>query len=462
MNTSKILFLLFLLPFLLGSCEKDDNHSEDDELATRMNQFIRSNLSTFYLWHDEIPDIKPESEKDPKEYFKALLSSKDKWSLITDDVDEFLDEMEGTGETYGYGLAYGQFSNSKECFAVVQYVYPGSPAAEKLKRGDIIVKLNSQNLTEDDLNKLTKPGTLRLGLGKREGNAIGSTGQTVTITSRKMDTDPILITKLFELGNHKIGYLMYTLFSKTFNSSIAKAFNEFKEAGITDLVLDLRYNHGGDDEASTFLCSAIVPKEKAIEGTLLSKETWNTPCQKIFESDPQYDGLLNRFFVETNCNLDLPSKKIYILTTRETISASEYTIACLKAFMDVELVGTQTYGKYVTMYSFSPQYEENGKMVADEELANWLIFPVCSRFSNINGYPSSLEGMIPQHEVNEDLFNGIQLGDANEPLLAEALALISGTQRRQAKGRSIETAPAFNMLPKSFNDIKSNRIIHVK
>ena len=64
---------------------------------------------------------------------------------------------------------------------------------------------------------------------------------------------------------------MYTLFSKTFNSSIAKAFNEFKEAGITDLVLDLRYNHGGDDEASTFLCSAIVPKEKAIDGTLLAK-----------------------------------------------------------------------------------------------------------------------------------------------------------------------------------------------
>ena len=259
MNTSKILFSLFLVLSLLVSCEKDNNHSEDDELATRMNQFIQSNLSTFYLWYDEIPDIKPESEKDPKEYFKALLSSKDKWSLITDDVDEFLDEMEGTGETYGYGLAYGQFSNSKECFAVVQYVYPGSPAAEKLKRGDIIVKLNSQNLTEDDLNKLTKPGTLRLGLGKREGNAIGSTGQTVTITSRKMDMDPILITKLFELGNHKIGYLMYTLFSKTFNSSIAKAFNEFKEAGITDLVLDLRYNHGGDDEASTFLCSAIVP-----------------------------------------------------------------------------------------------------------------------------------------------------------------------------------------------------------
>ncbi|MFR1241147.1 MAG: hypothetical protein ACLSDJ_08450 [Butyricimonas faecihominis] len=166
--------------------------------------------------------------------------------------------------------------------------------------------------------------------------------------------------------------------------------------------------------------------------------------------------------METNCNLDLPSQKVYILTSGETVSASEYTIACLKAFMDVELVGTKTYGKYVTMYAFSPQYEENGKLVADKELANWLIFPVCSRFTNIDGYPNSLEGMTPQHEVKEDLFNGIQLGDENEPLLAEALALISGTRRMQVKSRSIDTSPVFNMLPKTSNDIKSNRIIHVK
>ena len=129
MNTSKILFSLFLVLSLLVSCEKDNNHSEDNELATRMNQFIQNNLSTFYLWYDEIPDIKPESEKDPKEYFKALLSSKDKWSLITDDANGLLEEMAGTGETYGYGLAYGRFKDSDKCFAVVQYVYPGSPAA---------------------------------------------------------------------------------------------------------------------------------------------------------------------------------------------------------------------------------------------------------------------------------------------------------------------------------------------
>ena len=166
MNTSKILFSLFLVLSLLVSCEKDNNHSEDNELATRMNQFIQNNLSTFYLWYDEIPDIKPESEKDPKEYFKALLSSKDKWSLITDDANGLLEEMAGTGETYGYGLAYGRFKDSDKCFAVVQYVYPGSPAAEKLKRGDIILELNSQSFTESDLSKLTNPGTLNLEIGR--------------------------------------------------------------------------------------------------------------------------------------------------------------------------------------------------------------------------------------------------------------------------------------------------------
>ena len=203
MNTSKILFSLFLVLSLLVSCEKDNNHSEDNELATRMNQFIQNNLSTFYLWYDEIPDIKPESEKDPKEYFKALLSSKDKWSLITDDANGLLEEMAGTGETYGYGLAYGRFKDSDKCFAVVQYVYPGSPAAEKLKRGDIIVELNSQSFTESDLSKLTNPGTLNLGMGKQKGDAIAPSGKTVTITSRKMDADPVLITKLFERGNTK-------------------------------------------------------------------------------------------------------------------------------------------------------------------------------------------------------------------------------------------------------------------
>lgn len=69
-------------------------------------------------------------KKTRKNISRSSFPPKNKWSLITDDANGLLEEMAGTGETYGYGLAYGRFKDSDKCFAIVQYVYPGSPAAE--------------------------------------------------------------------------------------------------------------------------------------------------------------------------------------------------------------------------------------------------------------------------------------------------------------------------------------------
>lgn len=466
MNTLKKLLLALTCLSLFTACNKDD--SQDEELPLRMNQFIQNCLSTFYFWNDQMPNLSPESVNDPNKYFKQLLFKDDKWSLITDDVDGLMAELAGTNETYGYELAGGQFKDSKQCFAIVLYTYPGSPARKFLDRGDAITQINWKNITEDDFPEFDKLGTITLGIAKVQGNTIGPVERIVTLESKVMDSDPVLVSQFFEKGAHKIGYLMYTSFTSNFNSSLEKTFNEFKAKGITDLILDLRYNHGGDDQAAAFLCSAIAPKDKAVKGALLSKERWNTACQQVFENDPQYDELLNRYFIDVNCNLDLPSKKVYILTSHETASASEYTIASLKAFMDVTLVGTRTYGKYFTMYSFAPQYEENGKIVQDKELANWLIFPVCSRFTNINGYPDFSNGLEPDVYVEDDPFNGIGLGWQNEPLLAKAIALISGENPMPIKAqndiiaRGKNTASSFIMLPKTLNDIKDNRVIYMK
>lgn len=466
MNTLKKLLLVLMCLSLFTACNKDD--SQNEKLSLRMNQFIRDCLSTFYFWNDKIPNLSPESVNDPNKYFKQLLFKDDKWSLITDDVDGLMAELAGTGETYGYELAGRQFINSKQCFAIVLYTHPGSPAHKSLNRGDVILQINWKDITEDDLPKFDEHGKLTLGIAKAQGNTIGPVEKVVFLESKVMDTDPVLVTQFFDKGAHKIGYLMYTSFTSNFNSSLEKAFNEFKAKGITDLVLDLRYNHGGDSDAAAFLCSAIAPKDKAVKGALLSKERWNTVCQQAFENDPAYDQFLNRYFIDVNCNLDLPSKKVYILTSQQTASASEYTIACLKAFMDVTLIGTKTYGKYFTMYSFAPQVEENGKMVQDKELANWLIFPVCSRFTNIDGYPNLLDGMKPDIEVEDNPLNGIELGWQNEPLLAKAIALIRGENPEPMKAkndniaRENETEASFIMLPKTLNDIMDNHIINIK
>ncbi len=53
------------------------------------------------------------------------------------------------------------------------------------------------------------------------------------------------------------------------------------------------------------------PKKKAIEGTLLSKETWNTLAKRYFWKWSPIRWFTNRFFVETNCNLVYLPKNIY-------------------------------------------------------------------------------------------------------------------------------------------------------
>lgn len=464
MNGVKKFMYLFVLLSAFIACKDDDDNkiTKEEELTLRVNQFIHDEMSTFYLWNEEMPNIDYQKEKNTIDYFNKLLFAKDSFSIITDDAQGLIESLNNTNETFGYSLAYYGVGDNKYC-AVVKYVYPGSPAEGKLKRGDIILKINYSYITEDNIDKLTQNGTIYLSKGiLEEMNIKDDNNAPITLTSKKMETNPILINKVIEKGNHKIGYLMYTDFTANFNNSLEEAFNDFKTRGITDLVLDLRYNHGGDDEASIVMCSAIAPKDKAINGAVLSHEKWNSQCQKVFESDSRYNEQIHRYFRQVDCNLDLPKKRVYILTTRETISASEYVAICLKPFMEVILVGTKTYGKHTTMMLMQPAKEdENGKMVADEELSNWLIAPVVSRYTNTEGKPDFAGGMEPDYEVKDQLLppTTSTLGDESEPLLAKAIELITGENRRTPR-RAMQSTPNWKPIEMPLNDIRSNRIIY--
>lgn len=460
MDRIKSFVIAFLLLSLFSGCDKDDPAEEPDVLAHKMNEFIHEAMHSVYLWNDKLPELSPESESDPKEYFKKHLYDMDKWSYITDDAEGFMAEMNGNMETFGYDLGYSEFEDSDRCLAIVLYVHPESPAAGKLKRGDLIIRMNSKEFTKEDMGKFSEAGTIRLELGRIEGNTVYPTGNQVTLQSKRMDVDPVLVKRLFERGNHKIGYMLYTNFITKYNSSVSTLFRDFKRQGITDLILDLRYNSGGENTAAKYLCSAIAPKDKAVKGQVLSKEVWNTQCQKAFESTPNGKDMLYEYFVDVDCNLDLPTKRVFILTGGGCASASEYTIVCLKSFMDVTLVGTETYGKFYTMSVFSPLREENGKMVTDKELDNWLIAPVCSRFTNIDDYPASTIRLQPDYKVADDPFNGIELGSEDEPLLAKALELITGTKRMQPRAASLREEPPFKMIEMPLDDVKSNLIIY--
>jgi C-terminal processing protease CtpA/Prc len=431
---------------LFASCEKDDSNNEKKQ-RLRVNEFIAGAMDDYYLWRDAIPAIPPDNSTDPRDYFHSLLYSDDTWSYITDDKETFFEEeINQTGETFGYNLAFGQVNASDDVVAVVRYVYPGSPASSALiKRGDFILKLNGQPLTTRNYTDLYKHGTLQLTVGTVPDPATAQ-ATTVTITSRKMEQDPLLVEQVIARdGGHRIGYLAYTGFVDHYRESLIKTLARLKSTGITDLVLDLRYNPGGDIKAARLLCSAIVPSPYAREDAdnPLVKHQWNARLQPLFEqaareNPSQYLEAILTTFQEVTCNLELPRDRVYVLTSGNSASASELLIVGLRPYMDVIQIGEKTHGKYTAMLTLVPE---------EPSISNWMILPVVSKFMNKDGYTDFKDGLAPDHLV-EDKLPFSPLGDAAEPLLAKAISLITGDVDQEeddlesvAPGREIRWLP---------------------
>jgi len=159
-----VFLILFLLALAIGCSEdplpnpKPDPEPEPETpieeaplLTQKVNGFIKTAMTDIYLWYKYLPDIDIKYEMNSKDYFDKLLYDEDKWSFITDDVQALESSFEGVETTFGYSLAFGRFSNTGNIFALVEFVYPDTPAAEAgLKRGDIIVKMNGSDITDKE------------------------------------------------------------------------------------------------------------------------------------------------------------------------------------------------------------------------------------------------------------------------------------------------------------------------
>jgi C-terminal processing protease CtpA/Prc len=139
---------------------------------------------------------------------------------------------------------------------------------------------------------------------------------------------------------------------------------------------------------------------------------------------------------------------VFILTSGGTASASELIISGLQPYMNVTLVGTRTVGKNVasvTLYdSPSSFYLENDPTVVNPNHL-YAIQPIIAQLTNADGFSDYTDGIMPDFEVRESGFLSDlkPLGDPEEPLLAEALAIIGGVARvhaeREAPSGNTET-----------------------
>lgn len=463
----KLIIIFFLVVFGLQSCQDNDDIGAPAYLE--VNDFIWKGLNLYYLWQADVPNLADDKFKtqtqlnnflsgypQPENLFESLLykpaslnpaeETVDRFSWIVDDYLELEGQLQGTTNNNGVDYVLYKRENSDEIFGVVRYIIANSDASTKnIKRGDFFTGVNGTQLSLSNYQALLSGSNndYTLNLADYNGGAITPNGKSIPLTKTVLDENPILVNKVIVSGSHKIGYLMYNGFYANYDTQLNNAFGALKSQGITDLVLDLRYNRGGSIQTATRLASMITGQ---FTGQIFAKQQWNAKIESYFAAnDPE--SLKNLFTdkMGTTAINSVGMTKIYILTSTNTASASELVINGLKPHIGLVQIGDVTKGKNVgsvTLYD-SPTF---GKEKRNPN-HRYAMQPIVLKIVNSAGFGDYQSGLDPNFTLKETVSNLDVLGSPTEPLLSLAIGKITGTARMK------QSTPGIQF--EYFNDSKS-------
>lgn len=445
LSIKNIIGLFSLGIILFSGCKKDEVVPEVIPQATEVNSFIWNGLHDYYLWNSKVEyltNIKYNNKDTlnrflnkyviPEDLFKGLLYQYqviDKWSFIVDNAKTIDDWLSGTSKTMGYDFRLGRIGTSGDIFGFVRYVYKNSPAEKAgLKRGDIFLKVNGQQLTTSNYQTLLlNTETYTLGFATISSKTITPIEKTMTMTAIEMQENPINKDTTFIYNNQKIGYLVYNGFNPDFDIQLNTVIKKFMDANIDQMVLDLRYNGGGSVQSSVYLASMLYG---TYTSKVFAKSQYNIELQAYLTSKYGASTLSNNFASTISATDKSPAtpinslnlQKIYIIVSNNTASASEMLINGLRPYMNVKVVGTNTVGKYTASITIK-DWDENGNVKPNNTYA---MQPIVAKYANSAGVTDFVDGLTPDITAEEDIANLLPFGDPNERLLNAALSDIKG------------------------------------
>ncbi|MBD2699852.1 PDZ domain-containing protein [Spirosoma sp. BT702] len=429
------LLLSVVATLLMASCRKpaDVTPATDAEVK----EWILSNMQTYYFWNDRLP-ANPDKSLAPSPFFYSLLYNynntavpdRDRFSWIQASADELKASLSGQSKTTGMEYRYFYRDQTQSSVgATVLYVLPGSPAAKAgIKRGDIITKVNGQSLTGTNYTQLISSSveSYTFGFATLKNGVLTDTDQTKQVTPIVFQEDPVLLDTTYIIGSKTIGYVVYNQFTpgafqsdgstnNAYDQKLDAIFGKFKQKGVNEMILDLRYNRGGYVSSATNLASLMGKNIDA--NKVFYSQKWNSNV--MADRDKQSGvGWNNQKFVTKSTAIGSNLSRLYVLTTGSTASASELIINGLRPFMTVNTIGTTTVGKNVGSITIS---DKTGAI-------KWGMQPITFKSANALGFTDYGNGFTPAVEVKEPLIGMKALGDLTESLLSEAIFQISGTR----------------------------------
>lgn len=402
--------------------QKGGVNEQGDGKYRSINQWIAEQMQKMYLWNEPIEGLMLDYSIDYQKFLTSILDG----VAAQDDVNHDDGIWEGAKRMSYYtqiqsnapvskavGTEYTDAgfmllqptsmdtNNGVAIGAAVMAVTPGTPADKAgLKRGDFITEVNGNKITNDNYKNLVNQ--LYAGNVTAKINSISWSGNKAVVTEKSTEkigvatyTDPaIYVNKVINCNNgKKIGYILYMGFATAYDEQLIEIFSNFKKEGVSDLILDLRYNPGGEVLSSTVINTLIAGDEH--KGKISTKVVYNKTRTDAGESGEYKIGLANNVEyphgngytpIADALQSSLGLKTVYVITSKTTASASEIVINGLRGLdITVNTVGMKTGGKNVGMEGVTNNMYGY----------NFFLYPVSFYPDNAKGFHDYPDGFAP-------------------------------------------------------------------
>jgi len=405
MKNVKWIIGLVLIGFWACEPKEDPAPTPQGDLV---EEAIYNTMKEWYYWNQELPATVDYSKFASNEELLAGITFKplDRFSYLTTS-EAFNNSFVGRNAGHGFGFAF-----DAEERLYLTFVFNESPAGKDgWKRGWEITQINGKAISEYK----TSTGGYDFKLGTSDPGITNSftfklpDGSSTTRTNVKAEyqSNSVLHQEIYESPGKKVGYWAYQSFKATAgltptrSSEVQSSMEYFQSQGVNELIIDLRYNGGGSvavaEQISNYLIQSVNTNKLMYTNKLNSIKTSQNSSKNFSKI-----GSLNL-------------SRIIFITSRGSASAYELVINNLDPYLDLILIGDNTFGKPVGSLPLSGY----NRTLKDN---NVELVPITFATANSEGKAEYFDGFPANFEVGDS--PQFAWGDKRDSRLAAALQYI--------------------------------------